>query len=620
MKKITHRRFKLFSISTSFSFGAILIMISVVAICLTTTGFFFSRNSLQNFYDSAAKEISEFSDLITIFFSEKEGKLNVFAESDEVKNADPSIHSYVDETGEIQILAYKKSPVEQRIRSLCKRFAAYDSSIAEIYLGTKWGGYATNFDSSMQGGYDPRKRGWYITATEGEGKVMITDAFASTIGQTVVGITRSAYDSDGSFIGNASIEVSLSTLTDILSTVKFGRGSFLMIVQRDGTILADTSENQNNFKNIGEIGFPGLKELFEEKKYSSSLEINGKAFFTQFATNEKTGYHIIAFSPEKTVFEAFYKTLSATLFISLFFVLFVALITLFLTYRLTNPLKKMVLFVKDFMQNLENGSCDYSPRLKARGRNEISELAENINRFIERLQSVMRQIKESEEKEKNTSTELLSQAQSLFDSNTLSENMALKVKSLADLAGKTNEDVSDGVVLLAENVHQLSEIALANQTTIDGIKSLGNKIENIWDIVSLINSVADQAKIIAFNAELEASSAGEAGKNFHIVATEIRRLADGIIDGTKEIKERITEIQQSSDSLILTSENGTEKIQNGVASAKELEERFESIKSASEITASSSDEITTIIQHQAQASMQILNTLKEIASVRARES
>ena len=180
--------------------------------------------------------------------------------------------------------------------------------------------------------------------------------------------------------------------------------------------------------------------------------------------------------------------------------------------------------------------------------------------------------------------------------------------------------VNTAKITVAENVNQLSEIALANQTTIDGIKSLGNKIENIWDIVSLINSVADQAKIIAFNAELEASSAGEAGKNFHIVATEIRRLADGIIDGTKEIKERITEIQQSSDSFILTSENGTEKIQNGVASAKELEERFESIKSASEITASSSDEITTIIQHQAQASMQILNTLKEIASVRARES
>ena len=150
--------------------------------------------------------------------------------------------------------------------------------------------------------------------------------------------------------------------------------------------------------------------------------------------------------------------------------------------------------------------------------------------------------------------------------------------------------------------------------TIAGIRELGDKIENIWDIVTLINSVADQAKIIAFNAELEASSAGESGKNFHIVATEIRRLADGIIDGTKEIKDKINEIQESSDSLILESENGTEKIQSGVENAKGLEDRFSSIKNASEITAQSADKITTIIQQQAIASEQILVTLRQISS------
>ncbi|MBQ2480778.1 MAG: chemotaxis protein, partial [Treponema sp.] len=130
----------------------------------------------------------------------------------------------------------------------------------------------------------------------------------------------------------------------------------------------------------------------------------------------------------------------------------------------------------------------------------------------------------------------------------------------------------------------------------------------------LINSVADQAKIIAFNAELEASTAGNAGRNFHIVASEIRRLADGIIEGTKEIKDRITEIQQSSDSLIIASESGTEIIRKGVDSAKNLEMRFSSIKNASEITAASSGDITTIIQQQAIASEQILTTLKQIAS------
>ena len=200
------------------------------------------------------------------------------------------------------------------------------------------------------------------------------------------------------------------------------------------------------------------------------------------------------------------------------------------------------------------------------------------------------------------------------DCTALSEDISKQITDVSALAVKTNGDVEDGVALIADNVAQLRKIAEANVITIDGIKELGDKITNIWDIVTLINSIADQAKIIAFNAELEASSAGEAGKNFHIVATEIRRLADSIIDGTKEIKGKISEIEKSSDSLILMSENGTSKIEKGVSNAKLLEERFHSMQNASEITADSAGRITSIIRQQASATEQILITLKQISA------
>ena len=234
--------------------------------------------------------------------------------------------------------------------------------------------------------------------------------------------------------------------------------------------------------------------------------------------------------------------------------------------------------------------------------------------ILEEIQNLAVSSKETAVTAQDQSAAVKEIVATMEDNTALSEDISQKIKDVSGAATKTSGDVSDGVAYLEENVKQLQEIAATNLNTISGIKSLGDKIENIWDIVTLINSVADQAKIIAFNAELEASSAGEAGRNFHIVATEIRRLADGIIDGTKEIKERITEIQQSSDSLILASENGTEKIQEGVENAKNLEERFTSIKNASESTADSAGKITTIIQQQAAASEQILITPKQIAS------
>ena len=167
---------------------------------------------------------------------------------------------------------------------------------------------------------------------------------------------------------------------------------------------------------------------------------------------------------------------------------------------------------------------------------------------------------------------------------------------------------------MTQNLEKMKQIANANRDTIYGIKNLSEKIESIWSIVKLINGIADQTKIIAFNVELEASSAGEAGKNFHIVANEIRRLADSTMDSTREIKDKITEIQHSSDNLIIMSESGTEKILEGCALSAKVEQNFSSIKSSAEITAESSGDIRMIIEQQSIAFEQILITLKQLSS------
>ena len=259
--------------------------------------------------------------------------------------------------------------------------------------------------------------------------------------------------------------------------------------------------------------------------------------------------------------------------------------------------------------------------------------------IILKLRSLMAQIRLSMRKEMKMGEELFVAAQNLVvstretaatsqdssaavkeivatmeDSNVLSDNISKKIKGVSEVANSTSSDVVEGVSQIGHNLRQLHDIFDANQQTIDGIKKLGKKIESIWEIVTLINNVADQAKIIAFNAELEANTAGEAGKSFKIVANEIRRLSNGIIGGTREIKEKIGEIQQSSDSLIVASESSTEKIKTGYETANGLSEKFENIKKSAGITAASAADIASIIQQQAIASDQILIALREISA------
>ena len=137
-----------------------------------------------------------------------------------------------------------------------------------------------------------------------------------------------------------------------------------------------------------------------------------------------------------------------------------------------------------------------------------------------------------------------------------------------------------------------------------------NRVE--W-IAGIINGIADQTNIIAFNAELEASSAGSAGGNFSLVANEIRRLTNRTIRSTDEIRRRIVEIQHSSDALLSLSQDGSKKIAAGNQIIQELNARFEELKRTSETTDYASEDIKKIIEQQTASFAQIVITLRQIS-------
>ena len=200
------------------------------------------------------------------------------------------------------------------------------------------------------------------------------------------------------------------------------------------------------------------------------------------------------------------------------------------------------------------------------------------------------------------------------DTDSQTRGIVDKIGDVTDVAEGTAKNVQTGFSTLQSNLDQMNDITQANISTIQGIRELGEKIGSIWEIVKIINDIADQTRIIAFNAELEASSAGESGKNFHIVANEVRRLAAGITNSVEQIKDRITEIQHSSDNLIITSESGTEKIREGLELSEKLKEKFSDIQKSSEITVESALQIKDIIYQQSAAFDQIVATVRQISA------
>lgn len=177
---------------------------------------------------------------------------------------------------------------------------------------------------------------------------------------------------------------------------------------------------------------------------------------------------------------------------------------------------------------------------------------------------------------------------------------------------KNSADTSS--TLLSSGIQKMAEITQSNLETIYGIKDLSDKIEAIHSVVNAIDSVAERTKTIAFNAELEASIAGEKGDKFHIVSNEILRLAASMKNSIFEIRQRLTDILHSCDNLIISSESGTQKTREGSEFYSKLEQHFKELCISSDITAESLKKTVDITDVQQSAFEQINTTLFEINS------
>lgn len=199
------------------------------------------------------------------------------------------------------------------------------------------------------------------------------------------------------------------------------------------------------------------------------------------------------------------------------------------------------------------------------------------------------------------------------NTNRMAREIEVHITEVAELAKVTAQNVSFGVNILQQNLQKISEIADLNKKTGLEIHDLNSKAVSIWEVVNLINSIADQTKIIAFNAELEATNVRQGGKNFRNVANEIRRLANNTMDSTEEIKKRINEMQNSMNALNNLSSNNTEQIEQGYNLIHSLEENFMHVNSSAEANAGVSNEIRELVSKQAASFEQVVVTIQQIS-------
>lgn len=228
-----------------------------------------------------------------------------------------------------------------------------------------------------------------------------------------------------------------------------------------------------------------------------------------------------------------------------------------------------------------------------------------------RQQDVSHSMAAAVEEMSSTVSEITSTMEELSAS---SSQIADHSKSVVDIANHTFEKSKQGSDSMQQLLARMGSIRADNQNNLKEIVELGSKSKEISKVMEIINGIADQTKLIAFNAALEASSAGDAGKRFSVVAAEIRRLADSVTDSTDEIEGKIEEIQNSINRLVITSEKGATTIAAGMEASDETASNLADLVGAASQTSSAAQQISLSTQQQKTASNQVVVALREIVS------
>ncbi|MEZ4524740.1 MAG: methyl-accepting chemotaxis protein [Desulfobacterales bacterium] len=336
---------------------------------------------------------------------------------------------------------------------------------------------------------------------------------------------------------------------------------------------------------------------------------------------------IVASSAYEDEFYAPLKTLGKIIVFTILGTLLLMIpLTLFATSRILNPLTH----ASEAARSLAH--FDLSVSVNPEGRDETAQLLQSVKLMIESLRDIISRISETGQKvdlsaEKISKTMEEQAAVSVQQSAAVSEisatmeefsatsaQIAENANSVAQIADQTLKSTKEGVNSIEEVMRKMDRISGDNQNNSREIAALRTKTDEITKIMGLINNIADQTRLIAFNASIEAAGAGEKGRRFSVVAAEIRRLADSVTQSTDEIEARISEIREAVNRMVIASEVSTKGIGEGMEFFTHTVARLNEILSGSQSTTDAARQISLSTQQQKSATDQIVVSLKDIAA------
>ncbi|MBO7122260.1 MAG: methyl-accepting chemotaxis protein [Treponema sp.] len=319
---------------------------------------------------------------------------------------------------------------------------------------------------------------------------------------------------------------------------------------------------------------------------------------------------------------------------------------------------KPVLSVRDSLLRISSGNADLTQRIQSKSKDEVGEVVGGFNKFVERLQSIVKIIKEQDkdleaggenmgaisQDTASAITEIIANIDSIhkqIETQGQSVNQTAgavnQISSNIDSLNKMIEGQSAGITQASaaveemignissvnqnvermansfEELNQNADIGFKKQQDVnEKIQQIETQSAMLEDANQAIANIAAQTNLLAMNAAIEAAHAGDAGKGFSVVADEIRKLSETSTGQSKTIGEQLAKIKESISSVVSASDESAQALTVVADKIRDTDQLVIQIRTAMEEQTEGSRQISEALKNMNDGSMEVRNASEEM--------
>ncbi|SHN44075.1 methyl-accepting chemotaxis protein WspA [Duganella sacchari] len=294
----------------------------------------------------------------------------------------------------------------------------------------------------------------------------------------------------------------------------------------------------------------------------------------------------------------------------------------------TNLLKSKVDSLLGVVSKAASG--DLTGKIEVQGDDAIGKLANGLDRMFENLRALLNNVQKAGIQVTTSATEIaasakqqeatgIEQAQTsveiLSTTKEISANTSQLLKTMEEataVADYTTSATADAQNNLRRMDSTMQHMVSATDSINAKLAALSEKASNINSVLTTITKVADQTNILSLNAAIEAEKAGEAGRGFSVVATEIRRLADQTSVSTWDIEQMLKEMQSAVSASVMGMDKFSEEIRRSVGEVRQVTDQLSGVMDQVQKLAPQFDVVLQGMQSQAVGAEQITATMMQL--------